>query len=317
MKHISTLLAPIFILLAAACQPGEKMTTIGYLQITEDPVLDAAKKGVFQALADSGFVDGQNIKVLDKNAQGDLSMINTILQMFQSQKVDLVITSSTPCMTAAAQTIKNIPVVFTVSFSPDQMGLKNPPPTLTGVTDQLKVKEIVDLMMECIPDLKRVGFPYNTSEPNAEYSAKILDIELKSRGIEVIHAAVNSTNDILQAAQSLAGKKIDAFLIAADNTVYLGLGVIARIAAEKKIPIFVTDPLQVEKGAAIGFGINYYDWGYLSGQKAVKVLRGVRPQDTPIETIGQYELIINQAACDAQGLVVPETVLARAARIIK
>lgn len=317
MKHISTLLAPIFILLAAACQPGEKKTTIGYIQITEDPVLDAAKVGLFKALEDSGFVDGQNIKVLDKNAQGDLSMINTILQMFQSQRVDLVITNSTPCMSAAAQTIKGIPVVFTVAFGPKQIGLKNPPSTLTGVTDELKVKEIVDLMIECIPDLKRVGFPYNTSEPNAEYSAKILDIELKSRGIEVVHAAVNSTNDILQAVQSLSEKKIDAFLAAADNTVYLGLGIIARIASEKKIPIFVTDPLQVEKGAAVGYGINYYDWGYLSGLKAVKILKGTKPEDTPIETIGKYELIINQKACDAQGLVVPEAVLARAARILK
>lgn len=317
MKYLSTLIAVFILLLAASCQPGEKKTTIGYIQITEDPVLDAAKKGVFQALADSGFVDGQTIKVLDKNAQGDLSMINTILQMFQSQRVDLVITNSTPCMSAAAQTIEGIPVVFTVAFGPDQIGIKNPPPTLTGVTDQLKVKEIVDLMAECVPDLKRVGFPYNTSEPNAEYSARILDIELKSRGIEVIHAAVNSTNDILQAVQSLAEKNIDAFLAAADNTVYLGLGVISRIAAEKKIPIFVTDPLQVEKGAAIGFGINYFNWGYLSGLKAIKILRGVRPQDTPIETIGQYEVIINQTACDAQGLVVPEAVRARAAKIVK
>jgi len=317
MKHISTLITALLLLLAAACQPGEKKTTIGYIQITEDPVLDAAKVGVFKALEDSGFVDGQNIRVLDKNAQGDLSMINTILQMFQSQNVDMVITNSTPCMSAAAQTIKNIPVVFTVAFSPSQIGLKNPPPTLTGVTDDLKVKEIVDLMMECVPNLKKVGFPYNTSEPNAEYSAKKLDIELKSRGIEVVHAAVNSTNDILQAVQSLAEKKIDAFLAAADNTVYLGLGVISRIAAEKKIPIFVTDPLQVEKGAAIGFGINYYKWGYLSGLKAIEILRGVKPQDTPIETVGQYEVIINQKACDEQGLIVPEAVLARAARIIK
>jgi len=316
MKYCLSLTAGLLFLLAS-CQPVEKKTTIGYVQITEDPVLDAAKTGVFKALADSGFVDGQTIKVLDKNAQGDLSMITTILQMFQSQKVDLVITNSTPCMSAAAQTIKDIPVVFTVAFSPQQIGLKNPPPTLTGIYDNLKVKEIVDLMVECVPNLKRVGFPFNTSEPNAEYSARLLDQELKSRGIEVVHAPVNSTNDILQAAQSLAAKHIDAFLAAADNTVYLGLNLIAKVASEQKIPVFVTDPLQVEKGAAVGFGLNYGLWGYLSGLKAVEILRGKKPSETPMATVGQYEIVINKKACDAQGLVIPPSLMERAARIIQ
>jgi len=305
------------ILLLASCQVAEKKTTIGYVQITEDPVLDQAKTGLFQALADSGFVDGQTIKVLDKNAQGDLSMITTILQMFQSQQVDMVITNSTPCMSAAAQTIRDIPVVFTVAFAPHQIGLKSPPKTLTGVYDDLKVKEIVDLMQECIPDLKRVGFPYNNAEPNAEYSAKLLDQELKSRGIEVIHAAVNSTNDILQAAQALSSKQIDAFLAAADNTVYLGLNLIGKVAAECKAPVFVTDPLQVEKGAAVGFGINYHTWGYKSGLKAIEILRGKDPTRIPMSTVGEYEIILNKKACEAQGLVVPESVLQRAAHIIQ
>jgi len=316
MKYCLSLTAGLLFLLAS-CQPVEKKITIGYVQITEDPVLDAAKTGVFKALADSGFIDGQTIKVLDKNAQGDLSMITTILQMFQSQKVDLVITNSTPCMSAAAQTIKDIPVVFTVAFSPQQIGLKNPPPTLTGIYDNLKVKEIVDLMVECVPNLKRVGFPFNTSEPNAEYSARLLDQELKSRGIEVVHAPVNSTNDILQAAQSLAAKHIDAFLAAADNTVYLGLNLIAKVASEQKIPVFVTDPLQVEKGAAVGFGLNYGLWGYLSGLKAVEILRGKKPSETPMATVGQYEIVINKKACDAQGLVIPPSLMERAARIIQ
>ncbi len=70
------------------CSPKEKKTTIGYIQITEDEVLNKAKKGLFDALSDSGFIDGQNIRIIDNNAQGDLSMIPTILQSFKSQGVD-------------------------------------------------------------------------------------------------------------------------------------------------------------------------------------------------------------------------------------
>ena len=262
----------MFIILFAACNPAEKRITIGYVQITQDPVLDAAKAGVFRALADSGFVGGKNIKVLDNNAQGDLSMINTILQSLISQNVDLIITNSTPCMVAAAQTVRSAPVVFTVAFGPGQVGMKSVPENLYGVYDPLKAAEFVDLMMECIPKLSRVGIPYNNAEPNAEYSVKVLSREFARRGITLITASVTSSNDILQSAQYLAGQKIDALVAAADNTVYMALPVLAKLASEQKIPLFVTDPMQTEKGAAIGLGVNYDHWGYMAGLKAVEIL---------------------------------------------
>jgi len=300
----------------AACQPAEKKITIGYVQITQDPVLDAAKAGVFRALADSGFIDGQNIKVLDNNAQGDLSMINMILQSLLTQNVDLIITNSTPCMTAAAQTVRTIPVVFTVAFGPEQVGLKTIPENLYGVYDPLKVGEFVDLMMECIPDLKRIGIPYNNAEPNAEYSVKVLSKEFSMRGLTLVTASVTSTNDILQAGQYLAGQQIDALVASADNTVYLGLPVLAKLASGQKIPLFVTDPLQAEKGAAIGLGANYDQWGYQAGLIAVEILKGRTSSGNRIEPILNYNLIINRKACAEQGLLVPEKVIGRATRII-
>ncbi len=317
MTRIFSIVAAAVLMLLSGCQPGEKKITIGFVQISPDPVLDAARDGVYKALSDSGFIDGQNIKIVEKNAQSDLSMINMILQSFQSQNVDMVITNSTPCMNAAASAIKGIPVVFTVAFSPDQIGLKNPPATLTGVYDELKVKEIVDLMFECIPGLKRVGFPYNNAEPNAEYAARVLDKEFAARGIEVIHAAVNSTNDILQSSQYLVGKKIDALVAAADNTVYLGLNALVKIATENKIPVFVTDPMQAEKGAMIGIGSNYSDWGYQSGLKAVEILKGKKPAETPIEPTRKYQMTVNKKTADAIGLVIPQSVLDRADKIIQ
>jgi len=317
MNRILSVFSIALIILMSSCQQGEKKITIGYVQISPDPVLDAARDGVFKALRDSGFIDGQKIKILEKNAQSDLSMITMILQSFQSQNVDMVITNGTPCMNAAAQTIKGIPVVFTVAFSPEQIGLKNPPATLTGIFDELRVKEIVDLMLECKPGIKRIGFPYNNAEPNAEYSAKMLDKEFAARGIEVIHATVNSTNDILQSTQYLIGKQIDALVAAADNTVYLGLNALTKIAAEHKIPVFVTDPMQVDKGAAVGIGADYSDWGYQSGLKAVEILRGKKPSETPIAAMKKYQIAINQKAAAAQGLVIPQSVVARADKIVQ
>ena len=316
MNSTNLLLTFLILTILIACTPSEKKTTIGYVQITQDAVLDAARSGVFRALADSGFIDGQNIKVLDNNAQGDLSMINTILQSLISQNVDLIITNSTPCMVAAAQAVKSIPVVFTVAFGPEQLGMKTVPENLYGVYDPLKAAEFVDLMMECIPGLSRVGIPYNNAEPNAEYSVKVLSKEFARRGIVLLTTSVNSSNDILQAGQYLAGQHIDAMVAAADNTVYMGLPFLARVASDQKIPLFVTDPMQTEKGAAIGLGVNYDQWGYLAGLKAVEILRGRASIADRIIPLSGYDLSVNLQACTRQGLKIPDQVLKRATRII-
>ncbi|MBN1184224.1 MAG: hypothetical protein JXB49_18185, partial [Bacteroidales bacterium] len=119
----------------------------------------------------------------------------------------------------------------------------------------------------------------------------------------------------INAGQYLADKNVDALLAAADNTVYLGLNALANIADEKEIPLFVTDPNQSEKGAAVGMGVNYERWGYLSGQKAVELLKG-RTLNKKIEPITEMEFIINQKAATAQKLQIPQDILEKATKVI-
>jgi putative tryptophan/tyrosine transport system substrate-binding protein len=299
-----------------ACQTTEKKLTIGFVQITDDPALNSAKDGVFKALADSGFKEGEKIKILDNNAHGDLSMIPTIIQTLLTQNVDMIITNSTPCMASAAQLVKDRPVVFTVAFSPQQVGIKGELKNVFGMYDSIKASEFTDLLFECIPGLKRIGIPFNNAEKNAEYSVKILSEEFTRRGIDIVTAPVNSVNDLMQAAQSLLSKDIDVFVASADNTVYLGLPVLVKLAIENKKPIFVTDPSQIKKGAALGLGVNYESWGYLSGLKAVEILKGRTPAKH-IEVIPKYQLAINLQSCAAMGLTIPESVIARSDWTIK
>jgi len=274
MKRIPFIAVSLLLILLSACSQGEKQIQIGYVQITQDEVLNTAKQGVFAALKDAGYVEDKNIKIIDNNAQGDLSMIVTIIQSLQSQGVDLIITNSTPCMVSAAQLVTNIPVVFTVAFGPEQVGMKSTPPNLYGIYDPLDAKGFVSMMIECLPKLKKIGLPFNNAEPNAEYSAQVFSKELEQRGISVVRATVNSPNDLTMVGRYLADQNIDAMIAAADNTVYMGLNALARVADESRVPLFVTDPHQAKKGAAIGMGVNYQRWGYLSGQKAAEILKG-------------------------------------------
>ena len=312
-----TKLLPMWLLLfwsVSGCTPKDPVTTIGFVQIANDPVLDRARAGVVKALADSGFIEGQNIKLIYQNAQGDLSMVATILQGFQSRGVNLIITNGTPCMSAAAQMVRTIPVVFTVSFSPEQVGLASVPGNLSGVFDPFRADLFSDLIVECKPTIKRIGLPYNNAEPNAEYSAKRMKEALNAKGIEVITSSVNSVNDIVMAGQYLVGQRVEAIVVAADNTLFLGLNALAKEAEKQKIPIFVSEPLQTQKGASVGYGVDYDNWGYQSGLKAVEILKGRSLQPPRISPIESYQLMINLQAAQAQGLTVPVTVLERAER---
>jgi putative ABC transport system substrate-binding protein len=300
-----------------SCNTKSDKLVIGYIQITPDPILDVAKTALFKALKDSGFVDNLNITILDKNAQGDLSMIPMILQSFISQQVDIVITNSTPCMVAAAQMVKDIPIVFTVAFSPDQLGLKKVPENLFGVYDPLRVTEFVDIVQKCIPGLKKIGLPFNNSEPNAVYSSKVFGAEFTRRGIEVVNTSVTSSNDIMMAGQYLVQENVEAFVVTADNTLYLGLNTLANVANKASIPLFVTDPMQTNKGAALGYGTNYERWGYLSGLKAVDILKKRSPNGLKISTTQDYNLIINKKAATLQKLNIPQELSDTAEKILE
>ena len=105
-KFFKTIIMGLVLILLVACAKEEnRLYTIGIVQITQDPLLDEARKGVIDALEEKGFIEGKNIHIDYKNAQGEMSNIILILRKFISDKVDMVITNSTPCMVAAAKTI--------------------------------------------------------------------------------------------------------------------------------------------------------------------------------------------------------------------
>ena len=298
-----------------SCSKKSDKIKIGIIQITDDQVLDIARKGAIKALEDSGFKDGDNIEIDYKNAQGDISNIVMILNSFKSAGVDLIITNSTPCMTAAVQNVEDIPVVFTVSFSPEQTGIKEVPANITGFYDPFEMEEFVKFIKQIIPNAKKIGVPLNPSEPNAVYASGKFKAVAQQHGFEIIEMSVSNSNEIITAGQALAEKGVDAMVVTADNTVYSGLNTLSTVCKNRKIPLFVTDAYQAEKGAAFGFGLDYSDWGYQSGLYAVEILNGVEPIDLPISPLNELQIVINKQFNDAIGLKIPDEIVKKANKV--
>ena len=304
------------LLIACSERRSSGLVTIGMVQITEDPMLDLARQSVIQALSDEGFVEGKNIHIEYENAQGEIPNISLILKKFLSTKVDMVITNSTPCMVAAAQLVKEIPVVFTVAFSPEQVGIKGILSNLTGAYDPFEMSDFVQLMRASVPSLKKVGILCNSSEPNARFGADRLKQACERENIELVEVSVFSSNDVLQAAQALIQKQVDAFAIAADNTVYLAMDALVKVAETHRTPLFVTEPSQAARGACAGMGIDFKVWGRESGLIAAAILRGKKPAEVPIKALQHKILYLNLRAAAAQNVNFPAEVVAKADSVI-
>lgn len=304
-------------ILIVSCGQQKKGITIGICQISNDEVLDLARQNVIKALKEAGYEDGKNITIDYKNAQGEISNIMLILKEFKSKKVDLIITNGTPCMASAAQIVKDIPVVYTVSFGPEQLGINNPPANLCGLYDEFDMEVLVSLIKEAIPSITNLGHAYNPAEPNAAYAAKKIKAACEKVGLNLIQSTISNSNDLMQTIQSLCSKNIQALVFAADNLVYSGMPTVINISNDKKIPIFVTDPQQAEKGAMFGYGINYSDWGYESGKIAVHVLQGKKPSEFGNKPLLKLMTAFNSKTASIQGYTIPEELKKKVTKVIE
>ena len=127
---------------------------------------------------------------------------------------------------------------------------------------------------------------------------------------------VTSLNDVPAAAQALAGRGIQAFVAAANLTVYNAMPFLAKVAAQHKIPVFTAEAGIARAGAAVGWGLDYYEWGYQGGTVAARLLRGARLQDVPLRPYTNFRLFINEDACRRQGLTITDDMRRRADKIL-
>jgi putative ABC transport system substrate-binding protein len=313
----AVLLCAVLFMSACSRQETQGLYHIGIVQIVEAALLDDARRGVIDALRDEGFADGKNIRVSFKSAQGDLSNISIIIKALVASKVSMIITNSTPCMVAAAQIVRDIPVVFTVAFSPEQLQMKDPPKNLTGVYDPMTMSDLIQLIKTCMPGIQRLGIPYNPSEQNAVLAAENIRAECRKSGIELVEMNVFSSNEVQQNVSVLARKNIQAMVVSADNTLATGIAAVVKICNERRIPLFVTEPGEVERGACAGTGADFYEWGRESGKMAAQIIRGKKPQDIPIQKLSSNKLYLNLSAAKVQGVKFPEELVRKASKIIQ
>lgn len=304
--------------LLVGCGSEEGQVAIGISQIAEHPALDASRDGFIAGLESEGFKDGENVKFDIQNAQGDIANSQLIAQNFVTQGQDMIFAIGTPAAQSAANSTNEIPILITAVTDAVTAGLvesvEKSGTNVAGTSDAVPIETQLLLMKDLLPEVKKVGILYNTSEINSEVQVGQVKALAASHGLEIIDAGVNNTNDISQTLQSIIGD-IDVLYALTDNIIASAMPLITTEAMAKNIAVIGAEEAHVAAGALATEGINYYNLGFQTGVMAAKVLNGEDISQMPVSTLEDMELVINEKTVKQLAISVPEEIKAKAKMI--
>jgi len=290
---------------------------IGVVQIIDHPLLNQARDGFIAEMKKMGYIPGENCEIILKDANGDMATINSILDKFVMDKLDLILTLSTPCTQAAAGRIDDIPVVFTAVANPFIIGVGNTDTdhksNMTGVYGWAPMDKALDYVSQIMPGEITIGAIWDPAFANAVFNVENLKNAVADRpDIKMEGVTVASSSEVHQAAISLCSRDIDFIVLPPDNIVYAAFESIVKVASPKKIPIYISDVDRVKDGATIAYGYDYVLAGEQGAQLVDRVLRGENPKDIPFETYNTLNLMINMKQVKDIDLKVPTKLLSEA-----
>ena len=293
---------------------------VGVVQLADHPSLDNCRKGFIQGLAAEGFTEGDNITIDEKSAAGDMSANSQIAQKFAWGGYDLVCgiaTTSAQALYAACHD-KGIPVIFNAVSDPIAAQLAKsetkPLDGITGVSDSLPVVDQLKLIRSMMPEAKKIGIIYTTSEANSVSTIETYKKEAPNYGFEIETIGIGAEAEVAQAADVLLGK-VDCISNMTDNTVVSALAVVLDKANAKKIPVFGSEEEQVKNGCIASAGLDYIELGKQAGIMAAKVLKGESVSSIPYETLKESKVTVNKTVCEKLGITAPAEVLENATTV--
>ena len=297
---------------SADSSAAESDYTIGISQFAEHGSLDNCREGFLEGLKSAGIEEGVNLTVEYQNSQADTGTASTIADNFVSKNVDLICAIATPSAMSAYNSCldSEIPVVYTAVSDPVGAGLAdeegNSVGNITGTSDKLPVEEQLKMIRDLMPDAKKIGILYTTSEANSVSALAKYDDLAGDYGFEIVEKGISQTADISLAADELLGE-VDCLTNLTDNTVVASLATILDKANAKKIPVFGSEIEQVKIGCLAAEGLDYVALGKQTGKMAAKILKGEKKaSDMQFETITEPGFYVNNEVAKNLGITVPE-----------
>lgn len=288
-----------------------KVYTVGVCQLVQHNALDAATKGFEDALRDKL---GDNVKIVEQNASGDVSTCITIVNGFVSSNVDLIMANATPALQAAQAATGDIPILGTsVTDYATALGMDDFDGTtgtnISGTCDLAPLDQQASMIMELFPNAKKVGMLYCSAEANSVFQVNIIKEALEANGIECVDFAFSDSNDVAAVTANAAAWS-DVIYVPTDNTAASCTETIRNVVEPAKVPV-VAGEEGICKGCGVAtLSISYYDLGYRTGEMAVEILNGADVSAMEIQYAPKFTKEYNAELCSILGLEVPSDYVA-------
>jgi putative tryptophan/tyrosine transport system substrate-binding protein len=307
--------------LAARAQQA-KMVTMGFLGGNAPSTQSHWTAALVQRLRELGWIEGRNLVIQYRWAEGRFDRSSEIMTEFVRLKVDVIVTHGTANVIAAKQATSVIPIVFAAVADPVGnnlvASLARPGGNLTGLSAQIPdlAGKRLELLREIIPGLRRLAIMANGGNPAAMQDLREVPAIAGPLGLELVMRDIRRGEDIAAAIEALKGRA-EALYVVTDPLFTTDRVRLNALALTARLPTMHGTREPVDAGGLISYGSDQTDLFRRAGDYVDKILRGTKPADIPVEQPTKFDLVINLKTAKSLGIEVPPAVLARADEVIE
>ena len=304
-------------------QPAGKIYRIGMLETTA-PTLNTANLHAFRlGLKELGYVEGRNLVIEYRSAEGRPERFPALASDLVRSKVDLILTRGTPAVIAAKNATATIPIVMAASGDPIGTGvvtgLARPGANVTGLSAlaaEVSGKRL-ELLKEAVPGVRRVAALLDMRNPVAVIQRRSMEAAALSLDVRFQLLDVRKTEDYASAFDAAIKQRADAVIVGLGALTQSNVGLIADLAARRRLPSIYFSREFVDVGGFMSYGVSYPDLYRRAATYVDRIFQGTKPVDLPIEQPTKFELAINMKTAKTLRLTIPSSLLLRADHIVE
>ncbi len=307
----------------AEAQQAKKVPRIGFLTALSSSSISARAEAFRQGLRELEYVEGKNIIIEYRSAEGKLDRVSELAAELVRLKVDVIVSGGPAATRSAKEATVTIPIVMALDNDPVGSGvvasLARPGGNITGLSTlapEISGKRL-ELLKEIVPRLSRVAVFGDSTAPGNAQALKETKLSATALGVQLQYLDVRGPKDLETAFQAASKGRADAVLALGSPFFVLQRTQIAGLALKSRLPAIYDRREFVDDGGLMSYGTNFADLSRRAATYVDKILKGAKPADLPVEQPIKFELIINLKAAKQIGLTIPPNVLARADRVIR
>jgi ABC-type uncharacterized transport system substrate-binding protein len=313
----------LFFGVAAEAQQTAKVSRIGFLSSLSPSSITARTESFRQGLHELGYVEGKNIVIEWRYAEGNPDRLKELAAELVRLKVDVIVTGGPAVNRPAKDATATIPIVL--AFDNDPVGngfaasLARPGGNITGLSThypEISGKQL-ELLKEIVPKLSRVAVLGNSTVPGNEQALRETELAAGAFGVKLQYLDVQNPKEIDLAFRAASKGRAEAVLVLGSQVVTSNAKQFAELAVKNRLPAIYWSPEFVEAGGLMTYSVSITDLFRRAATYVDKILKGEKPANLPIEQPKKFEFIVNLKAAKQIGLTIPPNVLARADRVIK